>query len=361
MLKEFKNYFQDKKVLVTGNTGFKGSWLTQILLNLGASIIGFSNDIPTNPSLFKILELEKYIKNINGDVRNYKSFRNVILENNPDIIIHLAAQPLVRYSYIKPVETYQTNILGTVNLFESLRNLNHQNKIVLNVTTDKCYENKEKNYSYNESDPLGGHDPYSSSKACSEIVTSAYRRSFFSDNSLSIATARAGNVIGGGDFSQDRLVVDCIKALHNEEDIIIRNPTALRPWQHILEGLSGYLTLIKHMIQEKNDKNGIDYNSSWNFGPFEKDITDVEFLVKTLILYWGYGGYEVQNDNKFHEANLLKLDISKSLKYLDWKPLLNFDESLENTVQWYKEYYLNNGDMHDFTNKQIKEYFKKMK
>ncbi|KZX11410.1 CDP-glucose 4,6-dehydratase [Methanobrevibacter curvatus] len=383
MLKKFKDYFQDKKVLITGNTGFKGSWLSQILLNLESNVIGFSSEIPTKPSIFEILELENNINHFYGDIRNFNSLNELIQNSNPDIIIHLAAQPLVRQSYIEPVETYQTNVIGTVNLLESVRKLtNYEHKrnsdstVLLNVTTDKCYENKEINYAYKESDKLGGYDPYSSSKACSEIVTSAYRRSFFntgdnnnnnnnnSNQSVAIATARAGNVIGGGDWSKDRLVVDCINALYSNEVITLRNPNALRPWQHVLDGLNGYLTLITNMSKQidndsnKNDLSSVDFNSSWNFGPYDENIVNVELLVKTLIFHWGFGDYKVESDDKFHEAILLKLDISKALKYLNWKPLLNFNDSIKLTVDWYKEYYINNGDMIKFTNNQIFNYFK---
>lgn len=363
MIAKFKDYFQDKKVLITGHTGFKGTWLTNWLLNLESKIIGFSKKIPTNPSMFDVLGLNNYMTHIEGDIRNFKTFNNIIQENNPDIIIHLAAQPLIRRSYLKPVETYETNVMGTVNLFESLKNLkginnsiNNSNKFVLNITTDKCYENKEQNYAYKETDPLGGYDPYSSSKACSEIITSAYTRSFFNDSEISIATARAGNIIGGGDWSEDRLVVDCIKSLSSNNSIVIRNPKAIRPWQHVLEGISGYLTLICQMIENNNVNNE---NISWNFGPYRENIVDVKHLVKEIIANWGYGEYVVEKDQKFHEANLLELDITKSLSNLDWKPKLNFEESITMTVEWYKEFYSNDSDMLDFTNKQIKNYIKK--
>ncbi|KZX16068.1 CDP-glucose 4,6-dehydratase [Methanobrevibacter cuticularis] len=387
MIKRFKDYFQDKKVFVTGHTGFKGTWLSNWLFNLESEVIGFSDKIPTNPSMFDILGLENYIKHIKGDITNFNTLNNVILENNPDIIIHLAAQPLVRKSYNEPIETYQTNVMGTINLLESLRNLSHhyenESKVVLNITTDKCYDNKEENYAYKETDPLGGYDPYSSSKACSEIVTSAYRRSFFNSNSnnndhiskIAISTARAGNVIGGGDWSADRLVVDCVRSLSLDETIVLRNPHAIRPWQHVLEGLTGYLTLICHMIDgnnnndnknynseynsKYNDNHEIDYNSSWNFGPYHEDIVDVEHLVNRLINNWGSGKYIVESDNKFHEANLLELDISKSLSYLSWKPKLSFEESVQITVEWYKEYYSDKNNMIDYTNKQIENYTKK--
>jgi len=370
MLKKFKNCFEDKKILVTGHTGFKGSWLTAFLLNIGAGVIGFSNNIPTNPSMFEILDLKSQLNHVIGDVRNYSNLNEVITQYNPDIIIHLAAQSLVRESYMFPVETYETNVMGTVNLLDSLRvNNSSKKKFLLNVTSDKCYENKEKDYSYGERDPLGGHDPYSSSKACSEIVTSAYRNSFFNNSNVSVATARAGNVIGGGDWSKDRLVVDCVNALFKDETIIIRNPTALRPWQHVLEALTGYLTLLTHMVNSNidntnnnadsnNNNNFVDFNSSWNFGPYNESVVNVETLVNEIIANWGEGEYIIQSDEIFHEAVLLKLDITKSLKYLDWNPKLNFKESIKMTINWYKKFYNNEEDMLKFTNNQVKEYMK---
>lgn len=386
-MKKFRNYFQDKKVFITGHTGFKGSWLTNWLLNLESNIIGFSNEIPTNPSMFETLDLKNQIIDIRGDLRNYTVLSEAIIENKPDIIIHLAAQPLVRKSYIDPVETYTTNIMGTVNLFESIRKIKNRSKdkeiIILNVTSDKCYENKEKNYRYKESDSLGGYDPYSSSKACSEIITAAYRRSFFNmsfNSKISISTARAGNIIGGGDWSEDRLVVDCINSLATGEKIVLRNPKAIRPWQHVLDGISGYMELVCHMIENKHqynqkydkyknknnyknnistDENNASYSNSWNFGPYPENVANVEYLVKEIISNWGSGHYSIESDNNFHEANLLELDISKSLKNLEWQPKLNFKESIKITIDWYKEFYHNQGDMITFTNRQIKDYIKK--
>jgi CDP-glucose 4,6-dehydratase len=363
MIKKFKNCFQDKKILITGHTGFKGSWLTAFLLNLGAEVIGFSNDIPTDPSMFEILDLKSNINHIIGDVRNYSQLNNVINQHNPYVIIHLAAQPLVRDSYLHPVDTYETNVMGTINLLESLRNNKSMaEKFILNVTSDKCYENKEESHAYNENDSLGGHDPYSSSKACSEIVTSAYRRSFFINSNVSIATARAGNVIGGGDWSKDRIIVDCINALVKDESIILRNPAALRPWQHVLEALTGYLTLLTHIIDQNNGDNDsfVDFKSSWNFGPYHESVVDVETLVKEIISNWGDGNYIVESDDVFHEAVLLELDINKSLNYLDWKPKLTFKEAIEMTTDWYKQFYNNDNkeDMLKFTNDQIKKYLK---
>ncbi|MDR2830754.1 MAG: CDP-glucose 4,6-dehydratase [Methanobrevibacter sp.] len=359
MFYKLNNFFKNKKVLITGHTGFKGSWLVSCLLNMGAEITGFSNGIPTNPSMFRVLSLGSEIDHVIGDIRDFSILNDLINKVKPEIVIHLAAQPLVRQSYLEPVETYQTNVMGTVNLLEAIRNYSQTNPnklAVLNVTSDKCYENKEINYSYKESDPLGGYDPYSSSKACSEIVTSAYRRSFFNGENVSIATARAGNVIGGGDWSKDRLVVDCINALVDNRKIVLRNPEALRPWQHVLEAVHGYLTLIYHMVE--NNLSNIDFNSSWNFGPYDFSVCSVESLVKMVIETWGGGSYKIESKDDFHEAILLQLDISKALKYLNWKPVLTLEESVDFTVDWYKNFY-NGNEMLNFTIEQISKYFNK--
>jgi len=358
MIKKLQTHFQDKKVLVTGHTGFKGSWLTTILLKIGANITGFSNEIPTNPSMFEILGLSSHINHLIGDIRDYGKINNTINEFKPEIIIHLAAQPLVRKSYLEPVETYQTNVMGTVNLLEAIKSYSkttNNDIFVLNITSDKCYENKEKNYAYKEEDPLGGYDPYSSSKACSEIVTSAYRRSFFNNSNISLSSARAGNVIGGGDWSKDRIVVDCINALSKNQNIIVRSPKSLRPWQHVLEAISGYLDLITHMIDSNCSEE--TFNSPWNFGPYDTNVTNVETLVKLIIKNWGTGKYKIESNNDLHEAVLLQLDINKALSHLEWKPKLNMEKSVEYTVDWYKKN-LSNEDMFNFTNKQANDYFK---
>lgn len=379
MYKFFKDHFQDKKVFITGHTGFKGSWLTAVLLKLGAKIIGFSDKIPTNPSLFDILNLKSNISHIIGDIRDFNNLNTVIKDNNPDIVFHLAAQPIVRRSYKYPMETYQTNVMGTVNLLESIRNLAksrlNESKTVLNITSDKCYENEEWIYGYREHDKLGGYDPYSSSKACSELVTAAYRNSFFyrntninKDNSkfknnyissknidnlskIYLSTARAGNVIGGGDWAEDRILADSINALISKKPISLRNPKALRPWQHVLEAIYGYLDLTAAM------EDNLEYIGSWNFGPREENIVDVETLVKEIINVWGIGEYKIETNQILHENHLLKLDISKSLYYLNWKPQLDFKKSVKYTVDWYKELY-EHSDMFEITNKQIENYFK---
>ena len=354
----FNNIYKGKKVLLTGHTGFKGSWLTLWLKQLGAEVIGYSLEPPTNPSLFEILNLEKEIIHVIGDIRNEKRLKETFKKYKPDIVIHMAAQPLVRYSYMNPKETYETNVLGTLNVFEAVRE-SKTVRVVINVTSDKCYENKEWVYGYRENDPMGGYDPYSSSKGCAELLTSAYRNSFFNPenygktHNVALASVRAGNVIGGGDWAEDRLIPDCIRALSKKETIYIRNPHATRPWQHVLEPLSGYLWLGALMWQDPTK-----YSEGWNFGPNDEDILTVEEIVKDVIKIWGNGEYVVNSDNRFHEAKLLKLDISKAHFYLKWKPVYNAKKSLVETVNWYKTYFSNPEKIYDFTINQLLSYIK---
>jgi CDP-glucose 4,6-dehydratase len=270
----------------------------------------------------------------------------------------MAAQALVRKSYLEPLKTYETNVMGTVNLLEAVR-ATESIKTIINITSDKCYENKEWNYGYRENDPMGGHDPYSSSKGCSELVTAAYRDSFFnkdnySTHKVSLASVRAGNVIGGGDWAEDRLLPDCIMSLVENKEIIIRSPRSLRPWQHVLDALNGYLKLAIHMM-----KQGDKFNEAWNFGPTEGNIISVEELVNKIIDFWGSGTYAIKKTDNLHEATLLKLDINKAMFLLNWKPVLSIDESLQSTIDWYKSYYSNNMDMMEFTINQINLYQKK--
>lgn len=350
----FNGAYKDKVVLVTGHTGFKGSWISLWLKELGAKVIGYSLDVNTTPSLFKLCELDKEIVSIIGDVRDENKILEVIKKYNPEIVIHMAAQPLVRLSYNNPKYTYETNVIGTLNLFEAIRKHNSV-KAIVNVTTDKCYENKEWYYGYREIDPMGGYDPYSSSKACSEILTSSYRNSFFNDKNIALASVRAGNVIGGGDWAEDRLIPDIVRNISTDKDIVIRNPKAIRPWQHVLEPLSGYLWLGALMLSD-NKK----YSQAWNFGPNDNDVISVEEVLLKATKIWGKGNYILDTNHQLHEANLLKLDISKSKFQLNWNPIYNSNEAIIKTIEWYKEYYdENNNNMKDFTIKQIKEYIDK--
>lgn len=351
----FKGFYKNKKVLVTGHTGFKGSWLTFWLSNLGANVKGYSLNPHTYPNLFEILRLENNLENIIGNVINFEHLNSVIKNFQPEIVFHLAAQPLVKSSYLEPRLTYETNIMGTVNLLESVRNTKSV-KSVLVITTDKCYENNEQDKSYHENDPMGGYDPYSSSKGCAELIVSAYRNSFFNldkygiNHNTSISSARAGNVIGGGDWSNDRLIPDCINSLINEESIVIRSPNSIRPWQHVLETISGYLWLAKKMFNH-----GVNYSQSWNFGPNDESIITVENIVNSTIKHWGTGSYKVCGESLFHEAKLLKLDISKVSSELNWKPSYDIGNAIEKTVLWYKKYY-EKSDMSKFTMDQINDY-----
>lgn len=351
-----KDFYKDKRVFITGNTGFKGSWLSIILHMKGAIVKGYSLKPPTNPSMYKLCGLDKKINSTYGDIRDKVHLSKEIKEFQPDIIFHLAAQPLVRLSYQKPSETFEINIMGIVNLFEALREVESV-RAVLNVTTDKCYENKEGFWGYRENDVLGGYDPYSSSKACSELITGAYRSSFFNpsqykNHKVAIATARAGNVIGGGDFSLDRLIPDIIRGIQNNEKIPIRNPQSIRPWQHVLDPLTGYL-----ILAEKLYLKGSDYGEAWNFGPKETNERDVLYIISKLCSLFGYENmYHVEKDVQPHETSYLKLDSYKSRKLLGYMPKLSMDEALEMTAQWYRVYMENSKDLYDLTISQIKKY-----
>ncbi len=349
-----KNFWKGKKVLITGHTGFKGSWLCLLLNHLGSDIYGYALEPPTNPSLFEEAKIGKLITSYIGDIRDYDKLFSVIQKIKPDIIIHMAAQALVRKSYNNPLETYSINIIGTANLFEAIRYTSGI-KAVVNVTTDKCYENRERLLGYREDEPMGGYDPYSSSKACSEIITAAYRRSFFNpkDNNhvTAIATARAGNVIGGGDWADDRLIPDFIKAITKGEKVKIRSPYAIRPWQHVLEPLSGYLILAEKLYNE-----GTKFAEAWNFGPDDKDAKSVEWMIKTICNYWGEdASYCIDKNPQPHEANYLKLDCSKAKNKLEWLPKWNIEITLKSIVEWNKAY-LNGENIRAITEKQINEY-----
>lgn len=345
------HFWKNKKVVITGHTGFKGSWLSLWLHSLGVNVYGYGLAPATSPALFNILELEKKIYSHIGDIRDFEVLKQYINEIQPEIIIHMAAQPLVRYSYDFPIETYQTNVMGTVNLLESVRQCASV-RAVVNVTTDKCYENKEWDWGYRENDRLGGYDPYSNSKACSEFVTSAYRQSYFSNgqNLIGIATARAGNVIGGGDWAQDRLIPDIMTAIINKQTVLIRNPLAIRPWQHVLEPLSGYLTLAEKLWQDPKQ-----YSSSWNFGPNEGDIKPVQEIVKLITRNWPEGSWKIDQAAHPHEAHFLKLDISKAKNHLEWRPRWNLETAVHFSVAWYQAWAMGRG-VEEMTLSQIRQY-----
>ena len=350
-MSETYRFYKGKKVFVTGHTGFKGSWLSYWLLLMGAEVTGYSIGIPSNPSLFELLGIQKEMHHILGDVRDLSYLQSKIREEKPDICFHLAAQPLVRQSYEDPMETFTTNAFGTLNLLESIR-LTECVKTVVMITSDKCYENKEWDRGYVESDCLGGYDPYSSSKACAEILIQAYRRSYFTKEGIGCASARAGNVIGGGDWSQDRLIVDCVRSLSSQQELIIRYPKATRPWQHVLEPLWGYLTLGKLL-----DESPSQFNEAWNFGPYERQSVTVEEMVQEIIKHWGSGSYRIDAGQIPHEAGKLQLDIQKSVSRLNWHPRWEAEKAIEETVNWYKTYYQNPArDVKDLCEKQIKNY-----
>ncbi|WP_035155782.1 CDP-glucose 4,6-dehydratase [Cohnella thermotolerans] len=330
------DFWTGKRVFLTGHTGFKGSWLTLWLHMAGAEVRGYSLKPPTSPSLFDLAGLDQVTDTVLGDVRDGERLKEAMTAFNPDIVIHMAAQPLVRESYLDPAGTYSINVMGTVNLFEAVRGCSRC-RAVVNVTTDKCYDNREWHYGYRENDTLGGYDPYSSSKACSELVTNAYRSSFFhpdrfSSHGVAIATARAGNVIGGGDWAKDRLVPDCIEALMNDRVIRIRNPHAIRPWQHVLEPLSGYLLLARRLY-----KSGTAFGGAWNFGPDDRDARPVEWIARRLIEKWGgHAAYRIDEGDHPHEAHYLKLDCSKAKAELGWRPRWQLGQALDRIVEWYK-------------------------
>jgi CDP-glucose 4,6-dehydratase len=352
----FDNIYKGRKVLITGHTGFKGSWLCLILNKLGADVYGYALEPPTKPNLFEAAKIGEIMTSYIGDVRDYDHLIKVLQEVQPEIVIHMAAQPLVRESYKIPVETYAINVMGTVHLLEACRNTKSV-KAIVNVTTDKCYENKEWHWGYRENEPMGGYDPYSNSKGCSELVTSSYRNSYFnpskySDHGVAIASARAGNVIGGGDWADDRLIPDFIRAISKGEIVKIRSPYSIRPWQHVLEPLTGYLTLAAKLYTE-----GPTYAQAWNFGPIDNDAQNVEWITKTICDLWGEGAsYCIDNHPQPHEANYLKLDCSKAHVELGWVPKWNIEISLKTIVDWNKAY-LKSENILDITINQINNYF----
>lgn len=363
----FNHTYKNKKVFVTGHTGFKGTWLSLWLTLLGAEVAGFALEPNTKPSLFDVLKLENHLISNIGDIRDKDSLGKAIKAHKPDFIFHLAAQPLVRYSYQQPLLTFETNVMGTANLLEILRKTNFEG-VAVNITSDKCYENIAsdeesdkhkiiKTKSFVETDPMGGYDPYSASKGAAEIVTAAYRNSFFNprnygvSHKAAIASARAGNVIGGGDWSEDRLIPDIIRALSENKEIIIRNPDAIRPWQHVIECVSGYLHLGMMLNQ-----NPAKYSQGWNFGPEEHNTRNVEQILLKSLEVWGSGSYKIIPEKILKEAAFLRLDITKAMQILEWQPAYNIDLSVEKTVEWYKNYYAGNENMFEYTKNQIEEY-----
>ena len=352
----FNGFYRDKRVLITGHTGFKGSWLCLLLHKLGADVYGYALEPPTHPSLFMEAHIDELITSYIGDIRDYEKLFGVMEKVQPEIVIHMAAQPLVRESYKLPIETYSTNVMGTVHLLEASRHTKSV-KAIINVTTDKCYENREWHWGYRENEPMGGDDPYSNSKGCSELVTSAYRSSYFNPkeydtHGVTLASARAGNVIGGGDWADDRLIPDFIRAISRGEKVRIRSPYAIRPWHHILEPLNGYLTLAAKLYTE-----GANYSQAWNFGPDDKDARNVEWIINTICTLWGKGAsYEVDTNPQPHEANYLKLDCSKAKAGLDWVPKWNIETTLKSIVDWNKSW--NPGEnARKLCEKQIENYF----
>lgn len=339
-------FWRGKHVFLTGHTGFKGSWLSLWLQNLGAQVTGFALPPPTKPSLYEVADIASGMTSIIGDIRDTDAIEQAIVSAQPDILIHMAAQPLVRYSYAHPVETYSTNVMGLVNVLEAVRKT-PSIKAVVNVTTDKCYENHEKDAGYGEEEAMGGYDPYSSSKGCAELVSSAYRRSY----QLPIATARAGNVIGGGDWAEDRLIPDILRSIEAGQAVNIRNPHAIRPWQHVLEPLSGYLTLAEKLYED-----AATFAEAWNFGPNEEDSKPVQWIVEQLTASWGKGAcWQLDVGDHPHEAHYLKLDCKKAKAKLLWQPRWSLSTALDQIILWHKAF-LNQENMRQASSAQINAY-----
>lgn len=343
-------FWRNKRVLLTGHTGFKGSWLSIWLQSMGTELRGVALAPPTNPVLFEVANVAKGMDHQIADIRDYAKIQKLICDFKPEIVLHMAAQPLVRLSYQQPIETYATNVMGTVHVLEAARHADSVRAIV-NITTDKCYENREWVWGYREDEPMGGHDPYSNSKGCAELVSSAYRKSFLKQAGIALATVRAGNVIGGGDRALDRLVPDILRALEKQESVLIRNPHAIRPWQHVLEPLSGYLLLAERLY-----KQGQADAEGWNFGPREEDAQSVQWIVERLCKAWGSGAsWSLQPGDHPHEANFLKLDISKARQRLHWAPRWSLQTALSLITEWHKSWLAGN-DMRKVCLNQISQY-----
>ena len=344
-----KKFYKGKNIFITGHTGFKGTWLSAILINMGANVTGYSLEPPTNPSLFELSGIEENMCSIIGDIRDYDCLKKAFDKSKPEIVFHLAAQPLVRDSFKRPAYTYETNVMGTVNILECIRNSNCV-KSFLNVTTDKVYQNKEWVWGYRENEELDGYDPYSNSKSCSELITHSYKRSFFENEKVAISTARAGNVIGGGDFSKDRIVPDCVRAAVRGENIIVRNPYSTRPYQHVLEPLFAYLMIAMKQYED------IKYQGCYNVGPDEGDCFQTGALVDLFVKHWGEGMKWIERyDGGPHEATFLKLDCSKLKSTFGWKPKWNLEKSIEMVCQFEKKRILNQCIL-DEMNLEIEEY-----
>jgi len=348
-----QEFWKGKRVFLTGHTGFKGSWLALWLRSLGVEVKGYSLNPPTEPSLFKEAKIDSIVDSQINDIRDLTALKKSIVDFDPDILIHMAAQPLVRYSYDAPVETYETNVIGTVNILESARFCKNL-KAIVNITTDKCYENDGRFEGYKEDDPMGGYDPYSSSKGCAELIASAYRRSFLQDQGVGLASVRAGNVIGGGDWADDRLIPDILRSFEKNKSVIIRNPKATRPWQHVLEPLSGYL-----ILAEKLYKNQKEYAEGWNFGPNEKGAKPVEWILDKMTNKWPDSSWELDQNPNPHESDFLKLDISKAKSKLGWKTVWELSYALEKIIDWHKMW-LDKEDMQAACLAEIEEYTKDM-
>jgi CDP-glucose 4,6-dehydratase len=342
------SFWKNKKVLITGHSGFKGSWLTLWLNHLGANCSGVSLPPPTEPNLFNALKLKELCNSQFLDIRNFAGLKEIFTQEKPDILFHLAAQPLVRYSYENPLETYEVNVQGTAHVLEACRQLPSLKSLVI-ITTDKCYENKEWVWGYRETDPMGGHDPYSSSKGCAELLVSSYRRSFFKKNgtndmSLGLASARAGNVLGGGDWALDRIIPDAVRSFSSKKVLEVRNPGATRPWQHVLEPLNGYICLAEDAYKDPNR-----YSDSFNFGPSDDGCLPVANILKLAQKFWGSPTeIDFSKSSNLHEAQFLKLDISKAKQLLNWEPIWNIEKTIQHTVDWYKVF-ISNPESHDTT------------
>jgi CDP-glucose 4,6-dehydratase len=344
-----QEFWKGKRVFITGHTGFKGSWISLWLVSLGAKVKGYALNPPTTPSLFNEARVGEVMESKIGDIGDQSKLYQSMTAFDPDILIHMAAQSLVRYSYTAPIETYEVNVIGTAKVLEVARSCPNL-KAIVNITTDKCYENDERSQGYKEEDPMGGYDPYSSSKGCAELVTSAYRRSFLQEQGIGVASVRAGNVIGGGDWASDRLIPDILRSFEKNKPVVIRNPKATRPWQHVLEPLSGYL-----ILAEKLYKNQDKYAGGWNFGPNEKDVKPVDWILDEMILKWPNSSWELDKKSNSHESRFLKLDILKAESKLGWKPVWGLSHTLKKIIYWHKAW-LDKKDMQSVCLAEIEEY-----